>query len=116
MTDKNAWYYDAVLWAYENDIAKGMSSDRFAPTGTLSRQEMVTILHRFAQKYNSKLAETGTMNGTQFSDWNSTSSWAKEAMEWAYANKLVGGTSDTTLSPNGNATRAQLAEILMRYQ
>lgn len=116
VADKNAWYYDAVLWAYGNDIAKGMSSDRFAPTGTLSRQEMVTILHRFAQKYNSKLTEAGAINGAQFSDWSSTSSWAKESMEWAYANKLVGGTSDTTLSPNGNATRAQLAEILMRYQ
>ncbi|HPO05237.1 MAG TPA: S-layer homology domain-containing protein, partial [Bacillota bacterium] len=114
--DKNAWYYDAVLWAYEKDIAKGLNRNMFAPAKTLSRQELVTMLHRYSGIDSSKSAAGGVMDTGRFTDWNKVSDWAAEGFRWAYLNGIVTGTTDSTISPDTNATRAQIASILMRYK
>ena len=114
--DKTAWYYDAVLWAYQNGIVSGLDKDTFGPTKSLSRQELVAILYRYAKANKSTLTAAGTMNTSQFNDWSNVPAWASEGFQWAYLNGVVSGTSGSTLSPAGNATRAQLASILARYK
>jgi hypothetical protein len=88
----------------------------FAPAKTLSRQELVTMLHRYSGIDSSKSAAGGVMDTGRFTDWNKVSDWAAEGFRWAYLNGIVTGTTDSTISPDTNATRAQIASILMRYK
>ena len=109
----NAWYADAVAWASENGIVKGYSNGKFGADDVVTRQQMAAILYRYdtfagnAPKSESKL-------GT-YKDAKEVQSWAYDAMSWANAEGLINGTSASTLSPNGNASRAQVATILSRY-
>jgi hypothetical protein len=114
--DKTAWYYDAVLWAYEKGIVKGLSETTFSANRTVSRQELVTMLYRYSQVNSSSLTATNTADVSSFSDWGTVSDWAEDSFRWAYKNGLVTGLTETTLSPGSNATRAQIASILTRYQ
>lgn len=114
--DKNSWYYNAVLWAYEKDIAKGLSESIFAPSKTLSRQELVTMLHRYSGINNVKITTGDKADTGHFTDWSGISVWAVEGFEWAYSSGIVTGMTDNTISPDTNATRAQIASILMRYK
>lgn len=112
---QNAWYAEAVAWAKTNGIVSGVSATQFAPNQNVTREQMAAILYRYAQY---KGQETGNADAklAAFADANTVSSYALPAMNWAVKNGLISGTSTTTLSPNGSATRAQVATILMRYQ
>lgn len=112
---QNAWYAEAVAWAKTNGIVSGVSADQFAPGQNVTREQMAAILYRYAQY---KGLETGAddANLTVFGDVNRVSGYALPAMKWAVGNGLISGTSSDALSPNGSATRAQVATILMRYQ
>lgn len=112
---QNAWYAEAVAWAKTNGIVSGVSADQFAPGQNVTREQMAAILYRYAQY---KGLETGAddANLTAFGDANTVSDYALPAMNWAVKNGLISGTSSDALSPNGSATRAQVAAILMRYQ
>ena len=114
--DKASWYYDAVLWAYEKGIVAGLDAKTFGGDKTLSREQLVTILYRYAKANSSALTASGTIDQAKFNDWNAVPSWAADGFQWAYANGVVTGTTDSTLSPGANATRAQLASILQRYK
>ena len=110
------WYYDAVLWAYENGIVTGTSATTFAPDGNVTREQMATFLYRFAgyMGYDTdSKADLGT-----FPDEGSVGSWAKDALAWANAEGLITGAksgSSVILDPQGIATREQVATILMRF-
>ena len=115
-TDVNAksgnWYIDAVAWAASNGIVNGVGNNRFDPNGKITREQMAAILFRYAQKKGINTDKRGDLSA--FPDGSKVESWAKEAMQWAVAEKIIGG-SDGKLLPQGNATRAQVATILMRY-
>ena len=101
----------AVAWACENGIVNGVSADRFAPDAPVTREQLVTILYRYAGG-----GETADLS--VFSDAGTVSDYAREAMSWAVARGLVNGIArdgDVILSPRGGATRAQVAAILMRF-
>lgn len=112
---QDAWYAEAVAWAKTNGIVSGVSATQFAPNQNVTREQMAAILYRYAQ-YKGRETGNADANLAAFADANTVSSYAVPAMNWAVKNGLISGTSATTLSPNGSATRAQVATILMRYQ
>lgn len=112
---QDAWYAEAVAWAKTNGIVSGTSATQFAPNQNVTREQMAAILYRYAQ-YKGQETSTDQSGLEHFTDVNTVSSYAVPAMNWAVQNGLISGTSTTTLTPTGNATRAQVATILMRYQ
>lgn len=109
----NAWYADAVNWAAANGIVNGVSDTRFAPDDPVTREQMVTILRRYAQHFGAQDGAADALDA--FADAGSASDYALDALRWAVTVGLVNGTSATQLSPQGSATRAQIATILMRF-
>lgn len=112
---ENAYYAKAVTWAYEQGIVDG-KGDGFAPRDSLTRQEAMKILFGYAGSPTGMEAMFGGLYDQGFADSGQIASWAKPAMYWAVYNGIINGTSETTLSPGGTATRAQLAKILVEYQ
>ena len=106
------WYTDAVAWAAEKGIVGGVGDGKFDPEGSITREQMATILFRYAQKKNIDTSKRGELSG--FADSGKVSSWAKDAVQWTVAEKIING-SDGKLLPQGNATRAQVSAILMRF-
>lgn len=107
------WYTDAVAWAAANGIVNGIGDGRFDPLGKITREQMATILCRYTE--NRGITDTskhGDLSG--FSDENQISAYATDAVAWAVGEGLILG-SEGMLLPQGNATRAQVATILMRY-
>ena len=107
------WYTNAVIWAAENGIVKGVNTTTFAPNDQITREQIATILFRYAkaEKVEGKLAG--------FPDAGEVSDYAADAMAWAVEQGLINGISEsdgkTYLAPQETATRAQIAVILMRY-
>jgi len=104
---KDAWYYDAVQWAAGKGIVQGYDGI-FDPDGNITREQLAAIFYR----YKGSPAASGDLSG--FTDRDSVSAWAVDAMSWAVGNGIINGMGDDTLVPAGTATRAQLASILMR--
>ena len=104
----NAYYAKAVAWAVENGITNGMTETTFAPDATCTRGQSVTFLYR---------ALKGTASGSaNFTDVKSDAFYA-DAINWAVANNVTNGTSNTTFSPNADCTRAEIVTFLYRaYQ
>ena len=107
------WYTDAVVWAAETGITLGTSADTFNPNDDVTREEMATFLYRFAE-YESldPIEVTGDLSA--FPDADEVAGFATEAMTWAVGQKIIAGV-DGNLAPDGTATRAQVATVLMRY-
>ena len=106
----SAWYAKAVTWASKKGVASGYSNGTFGPDNQLTREQMVTILYNVAGR-----PATNTSALAQFNDRGQVAAYAVNGFSWAVSNKVVSGTSNTTLSPRGTATRAQVAVILIRY-
>ncbi|MDD7771724.1 MAG: S-layer homology domain-containing protein [Firmicutes bacterium] len=106
------WYTDAVSWAMYNGVVTGVGNNKFNPDGKITREQMATILYRYAK--SSGIDTSKRANLSSFPDSGKISSYAKEALQWAVAEGLING-SDGKLLPQGNATRAQVAAILMRF-
>ena len=112
------WYGAAVIWASENGIVNGISETEFAPNNAITREQIATILYRYAsaKKYD---VTQGGMAVKEYSDYETISSWAKEAMQWAVNAKLINGKTETTVNPLDNATRtctrAEAATVIMRF-
>lgn len=107
------WYTDAVNWAAANQIVKGTSATTFAPNDSITREQMAAILYRYAQYKGYDVTKKADLSG--YSDNGQVSAYAKDALAWANAAKLINGVTDTTLAPQGNATRAQVSAILHRF-
>ena len=110
------WYTDAVIWAAENKIVNGIGGDLFDPDGSITREQMAAILYRYSVFKGLTMAQGAF--AMPYPDEAGISAYALEAMRWANAEKLINGTElDGTvyLDPQGSATRAQVAAILMRY-
>ena len=105
-------YYDrAVAWANANGIVSGVSKDRFAPNDPITREQMATILYRYADFKGYDIESNGN---TAYSDSNSISGYARNAVSWAAANLLMKGNADGSFSPKSNTTRAQAAAVFAR--
>ncbi|HIZ93686.1 S-layer homology domain-containing protein [Flavonifractor sp. An112] len=107
------WYSDGVAWASANGIVTGYSNGSFGPDDTITREQMAAILYRYARYKGYDLSAQADLDG--YSDAAQVSAYAADAMEWAVGSGLITGTSGTTLSPAGSATRAQAAVILARF-
>ena len=106
-------FHDAVTWAWENDITGGVSSTHFGAGNAVTREQLATFLYRYAQDQGYDTSARADLSG--YSDAGLVSSYATEALSWANATGLITGTTATTLSPKGSATRAQVATILSRF-
>lgn len=107
------WYAKAVGWASAKGIVNGYSETSFGPNDSITRQQLAAILYRYAG--TNGYDTSGQAMLSVYSDYNNVESYAVEAMAWAVASGLINGTSADTLSPNGLATRAQVAIILSRF-
>ena len=106
-----SYYADAVAWAEANGLTNGVGAGAFAPERVLSRQELASMLYRFAQFQGLDVTAKGKIS--HFAD--QPDSWARSAMEWCVGIGVINGTSQTTLSPLSGATRAQMAVIFSRF-
>lgn len=111
--DANAYYADAVYWARQNGIVSGMSAEQFAPNDAITREQMAAILYRYTQFKGYDVSAKADLS--VYTDAAQVSTYATDAMAWANGAQLIAGTSQATLTPAGNATRAQVATILMRF-
>ena len=113
-----AWYYNAVAWAYCNDVTSGTSATTFTPNAAITRQQLVTFLYRYTVKYAPEFTGNAAPISA-FPDAGSVANWAYAAMSWAVGNGLIKGNGHDNgldyLDPNGSATRAQTVTIIMRY-
>ena len=106
------YYGQAIAWAAENGIAKGITDTRFAPNTAVTREQLVTFLFRYAQFSHEDVK--GVCDLTEFADHKAVSDFAREPMAWAVDTGILTG-MDGLLNPKGDATRAQIATMLLRY-
>lgn len=115
--ERGCWYTDAIWWAKLTGIVSGMSPSTFAPDDPITRAQLAVILYNYTKQFAPEsLTETGSLTG--FPDADSVPSWARTAMAWAVGNGLISGVGEngaSYLRPEGCATRAQVATILMNY-
>ena len=110
------WYTEAVAWAAENGVVNGVGGGKFEPDGNVTREQIATILYRYAGLRG--VPTGGRADLGSFPDSGAVSGWAYDALSWANAAGLIAGTREggvDYLAPQQNATRAQVAVILMRY-
>lgn len=111
------WFYEAVAWAYANDIVAGTSASTFAPNDVITREQMAVILYGYTAKFAPEFTGNAASLST-FPDAGSVANWAYTAMSWAVGNGLISGMGSggvSYLAPQGSATRAQASAIIMRY-
>ena len=107
------WYSDAVQWASVNGVVNGVGKDRFAPDTQITREQMASMMMRYAQFKQYSTGKSADLSA--FNDAGSISSWALESMKWANAAGLINGRTASTIAPQDTATRAEAATILMRF-
>lgn len=107
------WYTDAVIWANDAKIVSGMGEGLFAPNMEITREQMVVMLYNYA-KYKG-YDVTASAGLSKFADNASVSTWAQPAMQWAVAEGYISGMGDNQLAPQGTATRAEIASVIMRF-
>ena len=106
----SAWYADAVNWAAEKGYVSGVGDGKFAPDASVTREQMALILYRYAGS-----PDASGMAQKEFADSSSVSAYAVDAIRWAVHEGLISGMENNTLAPQGTATRAQVAQILMNF-
>ena len=111
--ETGTWYTDAVAWAAQNGIVNGVSDTQFAPGDDITREQLAVILYRYATYQGYDVSQRADLSG--FVDAGTISTYAQEALSWANAQGLVLGFEDDSLRPQGNASRAQIAAVLMRF-
>ena len=112
----NEWYHDAVLWAYDTGVVRGVSDTEFAPMNLITREQMVTIFHRYAEYAGYDVSDMASLLG--FRDANDVSPYAQDSIAWAVAAQIINGVDVdgvALLQPQGTATRAQAAAIIQRF-
>lgn len=109
------WYQDALSWAVEKGYVNGLSDTRFGPDTPITRQQAMAILFRLnGGQSGTELTLTGIYEQT-FADSTTIAAWAKDATWWAVYHELVSGVGGSRIAPEANASRAQIAAILLRY-
>ncbi len=112
----DAWFAGAVNWAAAQKIVNGNGDGTFDPEGCITREQLAAMLYRWAVQNGRAAGAPDTSAVARFADGGTVSAWAAEAMAWAVEAGLIQGTDVNTLEPEGNATRAEAAAILQRYE
>lgn len=107
------WYANAVSWVSAHGIMSGYGSGLFGANDSLTREQLALTLYQYAQVKGYDISAAAEL--TSFVDDHTTSDWARPAMQWAVANGLISGKSGNRLDPQGTATRAEVAQILMNF-
>jgi len=110
---QNTYYTTAVNWAAKEGIVNGVGNNKFDPDANITREQLVTILYRYAKWINSDTKANTDISF--FCDYKEISHYAVEALSWAYAEGIISGVSSDRIDPTGFATRAQVATILSRF-
>lgn len=110
----DSWYAPYVRWGYVQGVTAGTGDGLFAPEQSITRQQILVMLHSFARQYLG-LTLTGSADLSAYGDGGQTASWAQEAVSWAVANQLIVPSGDGTLRPEDPASRAEVATILMKF-
>ena len=108
-----SWYADAVNWAAANNIVSGYGDGIFGPNDNITREQMASILYRYAEYKGYDVSAVGDLG--QFNDADNVSEWANDVMSWAVGAGLINGMGDGSVAPQGTATRAQVATVLMNF-
>lgn len=106
----------SIRWAAEQELVKGYSAERFGPGDRLTREQLVTILERYARYKGMDVSESENSYLVGFADANTISDWAVKAFRWAVHAGIINGVGGSRLSPATDATRAQVATMLMRFE
>ena len=116
-TDVSAgmWYVEAIRWATAETIMDGYGNGVFGPSDAMTREQLVTIMYRYAKKKGINVSAGEDTNILSYDDAFDVSEWAIPAMQWAVGSGLITGRTNTTLNPKNTATRAEIATIIMRY-
>ena len=109
------WYSQALDWAFENGFVNGLSETAFGPNASITRQQATAILFRYSGGKTGGEAMVSGVYESSFTDSGRIAAWAKDAMWWAVYNSLVSGVGNGKIAPEQNASRAQIAAILLRY-
>lgn len=112
------WYSDAITWAYQNSVVNGTSATTFEPDGDITREQLATILYRYAKNIEHVDASNRANLDEIFADANQITAYAREALSWAVADGYMKGSTSngaTKVYPKDGATRAEVATLLMRY-
>ena len=112
-TKQEGWYADAVTWATKNGIVDGLGNGNFAPDAAITREQLVSILYRYAKSCGYNVSASADL--TTYQDNADVSAWARDAMRWAVGCGLISGRSATKLAPRESATRAEVAVMLMNF-
>ena len=112
--DMSAYYASAVIWAQQNGIVNGVTETEFAPDANITREQIAAIMFRYAV-YKGMEAVTLEENLIAFADADEINEYAISALNWAVGSGLINGKTESTLCPQDNATRAEIAAILHRY-
>ncbi|MBR5745994.1 MAG: phosphodiester glycosidase family protein [Clostridia bacterium] len=110
-----AYYYNAVTWCWQNNIASGYGDGGYHPNDVIIREQAAVLLYRFAQSLGYDVSLDGSAQLTQFADYSQISSYALTAMEWAVQNGIINGTGAGLINPRGNALRSHLAMIIKNF-
>lgn len=116
IADQYIEFRQAIAWGYHQGYVRGTAEDAFSPEGTLTRQEAMTILFRYAGEQSGMELMFTSVYDSQFQDSADIAPWAKSAMYWGVYRELIQGTGGGNLSPTGSASRAQIAKIMSLYQ
>lgn len=111
----DAWYADAVVWASANGLVDGYGDGRFGPDTPITREQMAVMLWRYARYRGCDVSVGEDTNILSYRDIDKLSDYAFAAVQWAVGAGILTGYEDGTLKPNGLATRAEVAAMLMRY-
>ena len=111
---EDGWYAGAVRWAVRYGIVTGYSAERFGPGDALSREQLVTILRRYAAYRGENVTGSAETDLDAWSDGEEIARWARESMQWAVKEGIIRGVGEDRLSPKAPASRAQIATILLR--
>ena len=112
---KGSWYENSVIWASEKGIVYGVAPGVFAPNANITRQDLVTIIYRYSEAYGRIKTPTRDLPVDNFEDASQISAYARDALQWAVNLEIVNGRTATTLAPRGTATRAEVAQIIYKF-
>lgn len=107
------WSAKAIAWASGNGVVNGFEDGTFRPDESMTREQMAAILQNFASQMGLDVSASGDLSN--FTDIPEGEHWSRDALAWAYAEGLLAGTSDSTMDPAGQASRAQIAVIMTRF-
>lgn len=116
---ESAWFAPYVTWAASWGIVEGVGGGRFAPNASVTREQFAVMLYRFTDgiscAYGIDMSVPASFTLDQFTDSGQISAWARDAMRWVAYHEIVTGTTATTITPGGTATRAQCAAMIVRF-